>query len=270
MQTPRNNFKWALKAGKAQYGFWLGLCNPLAAELCGQLGYDWLLIDAEHAPNDLNSIHSQLLAIENTPSQAVLRLVDDNPALIKQALDLGAQTLLIPMIEDAAQASRAAAAVRYPPQGRRGVGTALARAARWNQVNDYFSRANEEICLLVQVESVNGLQQLDAILEVDGVDGVFIGPADLAASMGHLGNPGHPDVKAAVEDALRRISACGKGAGTLATQQALAQHYEQCGARFVALGVDTQILANHARALLQQHRGHSPAGGPDQPGNGAY
>ena len=270
MKTPDNTFKQALEAGEQQYGFWLGFCNALSAELCGLCGYDWLLIDAEHAPNDLQAIHSQLLAIENTPSQAVIRIVDGQTALIKQMLDLGAQTLLVPMVETAQQARDLVAAMLYPPQGIRGVGTALARAARWNQVEDYFADANSQMCLLVQVESVTGLENLDDILSVDGVDGVFIGPADLAASMGHLGNPSHPDVVSAVETALGKIRNAGKAAGTLATNRELARHYEHCGAQFVALGVDTQVLANTAKHLLQQHCAEDAQAAPGDQGNGAY
>lgn len=269
MKTPHNRFKQALIEGRQQYGFWMGFCNPLSAELCGLCGYDWLLIDAEHAPNDLNAIHTQLLAIDNTPSQAVIRLVEGTTALIKQVLDIGAQTLLIPMVETAEQASTLAAAMHYPPRGTRGVGTALARAARWNQVDAYFDDADDQMCLLIQVESVTALDNLDEILEVDGVDGVFIGPADLAASMGHLGNPSHPDVKNAVETAIRKIKAAGKAAGTLATNKALASHYEQCGVQFIALGVDTQVLANNARDILSNHLSEDADSSPDG-GNGAY
>ncbi len=253
MQHTKNSFKQALRAGQQQYGLWLGFCNTISAELCGHCGYDWLLIDAEHAPNDLNTIHQQLLAIENTPSHPVVRLVVGDAAQIKQILDLGARSLLIPMIENAEQAQDMVDAVRYPPAGKRGVGTALARAARWNQVSDYMQHADEEICLLLQVESVSGLENLDAILAVDGVDGVFIGPADLAASMGHLGNPSHPDVVAAVENALAKIGASAKAAGTLVGDPALARHYEKSGVQFLALGIDTLILARGAKQLLEQH-----------------
>ncbi len=270
MKTPRNTFKRALKAGEQQYGFWLGLCNPLSAELCGQLGYDWLLIDAEHAPNDLAAIHGQLLAVDNTPSHPVIRIVEGHPALIKQMLDLGAQTLLVPMVETAEQAGQLVAAMLYPPAGVRGVGTALARAARWNQVEGYFADADAEMCLLIQVESVTALDNLDAILQVEGVDGVFVGPADLAASMGHLGNPGHPEVVEAVETAIAKICAAGKAAGTLATNSALAGRYEQQGVQFLALGVDTQVLANTAGDILDAHRAGRALPASQEKGNGAY
>lgn len=254
MKLPHNPFKQALRQQQAQYGFWLGLCSPVTAELCGQCGYDWLLIDGEHAPNGTDSIYAQLLAVGNTPSHAVVRLLEGDTALIKRALDMGAQSLLIPMIESAAQAREVVAATRYPPHGVRGVGTALARAARWNIVKDYLHTVEDELCLLLQVESVAGLAALDEILALEGVDGVFIGPADLAASMGHLGNPSHPDVIAAVEDALRRIRAAGRAPGVLVTSKALARRYEAAGALFVALGVDTLALAAAARSTLENHR----------------
>tara|TARA_R100001143_G_scaffold63461_1_gene70685 strand:- start:3942 stop:4727 length:786 start_codon:yes stop_codon:yes gene_type:complete len=253
MQMPQNSFKQALQSGSQQYGLWLGLCNALSAELCGHCGYDWLLIDAEHAPNDLNSIHTQLLAIENTPSHAVIRLVDDNPALIKQVLDLGAQSLLIPMVETADQASALVSAVHYPPAGTRGVGTALARAARWNQVDNYMQQADAEVCLLIQIESVTALENLDDILAVEGIDGVFIGPADLAGSMGHLGNSAHPEVVSAVESAIARIRASGKAAGTLVADPTLARQYENKGVQFLALAVDTLLLAKGAKLTLERY-----------------
>lgn len=270
MKNPINPFKKALQAGQTQYGFWLGLCNPTAAEICGLCGYDWLLIDAEHAPNDLNSIQAQLRAIDNTPSHPIVRLVEGNTSLIKQVLDAGAQTLLIPMVETAEQAKQLVAAIHYPPKGVRGVGTALARAARWNLIDDYFADADREMCLLIQIESVQGLDNLDDILTIDGIDGVFIGPADLAASMGYLGQPSHPDVISAVETAIEKILAAGKAAGTLATNKVLATRYEQAGMKFIALGVDTLALANSAKKLLQSHLDNDDGDSMSDQGNGAY
>ncbi|MCB1637809.1 MAG: 2-keto-3-deoxy-L-rhamnonate aldolase, partial [Thiothrix sp.] len=177
------------------------------------------------------------------------------------------QSLLIPMVDTAEQAETLVRAITYPPHGMRGVGTALARAARWNQIGDYFAGVDRELCLLIQVESVTALENLDAILAVERVDGVFIGPADLAASMGYLGQPAHPEVKAAVETAIRKIRAAGKAAGSLVTSQALAQHYESLGLQFVALGVDTLDLVRSARQTLSGHR-HGTGG--DSGGNGAY
>ncbi|MGC4029945.1 MAG: HpcH/HpaI aldolase/citrate lyase family protein [Steroidobacteraceae bacterium] len=268
MQTPHNPFKQALKAQQAQYGFWLGMCSPIAAELCGQCGYDWLLIDGEHAPNSIDSLYSQLLAVGNTPSHPVVRIVEGDTALIKQVLDIGAQSILVPMVESAEQARSIVTATRYPPAGVRGVGTALARAARWNGVQGYFRDVENELCVLAQVESVKGLAALDDILAVEGIDGVFIGPADLAASMGHLGNPSHPQVVTAVEDALRRIRAAGLAPGILVTSEALARRYEAAGALFVALGVDTLALAAAARSTLASHVAGEDLG--NSASNGAY
>lgn len=269
MKNPANPFRKALKEGRPQYGFWLGLCSPVSAELCGLCGYDWLLIDGEHAPNDLSSLYAQLLAVSDTPSHPVVRLVEGNTALIKQVLDIGAQTILVPMVETAQQARDIVAATRYPPNGVRGVGTALARAARWNLVDNYFGDVEKELCVLIQVESVRALQNLDEILQVEGLDGVFVGPADLAASMGHLGTPSHPEVVAAIDDAIARIRAAGKAPGILATSRALAKRYEEKGAQFIALGVDTLALAAAARDILRNHTHHT---GADQngPGTGAY
>lgn len=269
MQTPHNPFRQALKAGQQQYGFWLGLCNPLSAELLAYTGYDWLLIDGEHAPNDLRTILAQLQAISGTPSHPVVRLVDHDTAKIKQYLDIGAQSLLIPMVETANQAEALAQAISYPPKGIRGVGTALARAAYWNQADDYFSAVDNELCLLIQVESVTALDNLDEILTVERIDGVFIGPADLAASMGYLGQPAHPEVKAAIEGAINKIRAAGKAAGTLATSHPVARHYEQAGVQFVALGVDTLMLAQQAQRLLRDHLADAPDA-RHAAGNGAY
>ncbi|MEZ5538017.1 MAG: 4-hydroxy-2-oxoheptanedioate aldolase [Thiolinea sp.] len=271
MKTPHNPFKQALKEGRQQYGFWLGLCNPLAAEICAHTGYDWLLIDGEHAPNDLRTVLAQLQAISGTPSHPVVRLADGNPTTIKQFLDIGAQSLLIPMVETAEQAQALVRAITYPPTGMRGVGTALARAARWNMVDGYFKDVNNELCLLIQIESVTALNNLDEILTVEGVDGIFIGPADLAATMGHLGNPAHPEVKAAVEGAIQKIRAAGKAAGTLATNKAIARHYEAHGIQFIALGVDTLQLAAAAQSTLANHLADDESATDGQnSGNGAY
>lgn len=269
MKTPVNNFKKALKAGEQQYGFWLGLCNPLSAEICGLCGYDWLLIDGEHAPNDLNSIQAQLLAVGNTPTQPVVRIVEGQTALIKQVLDIGVQSVLVPMVESAEQAETLVRAMHYPPRGNRGVGTALARAARWNLIADYFADVDEELCLLIQVESLTALENLDEILKIDGIDGVFIGPADLAASMGHLGNPSHPDVVEKVSGAIAKIKKSGRAAGTLATTKAMASTYEAAGAQFIALGVDTLALANAASTTLNNYLSDGKSAKPES-GNGAY
>ena len=245
----QNRFKSALKARQPQIGLWMSLANAYTAELCATAGFDWLLIDGEHGPNDVRSMLAQLQAVAAYPGHAVVRAVSADVALVKQLLDIGAQTLLIPMSDDAGQARRRVAATRYAPEGIRGVGSFVARVSRWGQQADYLDHANEEVCLLVQAETRAALDNLDAICAVDGVDGVFIGPADLAASLGHRGDPGHPEVLAAIDDAIRRIVASGKAAGILNTDQALARHYLALGCTFVAVGLDVGVLAAGVRAL---------------------
>ncbi|MCY1348511.1 4-hydroxy-2-oxo-heptane-1,7-dioate aldolase [compost metagenome] len=244
-----NHFKARLQSGEAQIGLWLGLADPYCAELAANAGFDWLLIDGEHAPNDLRSLLGQLQAVAPYPSHPIIRPVLGDTALIKQLLDIGAQTLLVPMVESAEQAAELVRTMRYPPFGVRGVGSALARASRWNSIPGYLDKADEQMCLLVQIENLEGLANLDAIVSVEGVDGVFIGPADLSAAMGHRGNPGHPEVQAAIEDAITRIRAAGKAAGILMADEKLAHRYIELGAAFVAVGVDTTVLMRGLQAL---------------------
>ena len=261
MDMPINRFKQRLNSGEAQIGLWLGLADAYCAELAANAGFDWLLIDGEHAPNDLRGMLGQLQAVAPYASEAVIRPVIGDTALIKQVLDIGAQTLLVPMVESAAQARELVRAMRYPPQGIRGVGSALARASRWNSIDGYLDQADAQMCLLVQIESLQGLANLDAIAAVEGVDGVFIGPADLSASMGHRGNPGHPDVQAAIEDAIARIRQAGKAAGILSADEKLARRYIELGAGFVAVGVDTTVLMRGLQGLVGTFKGTaSPVG----------
>ena len=247
-----NPFKQALEAGKVQIGLWCGLADPYPIEILAGAGFDWLAIDCEHAPNDLRSVLAQLQAMAGTLSQPVVRLPIGDPVLIKQYLDIGAHTLLVPVVESGEQAAMLVAATRYPPQGFRGVATG--RASRWGRVKDYLATATDEVCLLVQVETRKGLDHLDAILAVEGVDGVFIGPSDLAASLGHLGNPNHAEVIAAIEDAIARITAAGKAAGILSTDNALARSYIDKGVTFCAVGVDTLLLSSAAMALARKFK----------------
>jgi 4-hydroxy-2-oxoheptanedioate aldolase len=249
MNTPNNPFKTTLQAGQPQIGLWLSMASPYMAEVSATAGFDWLLIDGEHSPNDLQSTLAALQAIAPYPSQAIVRVVEGSEAIIKQVLDIGAQTILVPMVDTAPQAAHAVAATRYPPQGVRGVGSAIARASRWNARTDYLAVANDEICLLVQAESASALANLAAICAIDGVDGVFIGPADLAASMGHRGNSSHPEVQAAIEGAIKTITASGKAAGILTGDAAAGRRYLALGCTFVAVGVDVLVYANAARAL---------------------
>ncbi|HEY9068370.1 MAG TPA: 4-hydroxy-2-oxoheptanedioate aldolase, partial [Burkholderiaceae bacterium] len=249
--------------GEAQVGLWLSLAQPYTAEVCATAGFQWLLIDGEHAPNDVRSTLAQLQVVAAYGAHPVVRVVQGEAALIKQTLDIGAQTVLVPMVETAEQAAAMVAATRYPPEGIRGVGAAVARASRWAARRDYLDQANDEVCLLVQAESATAPANLDAICAVDGVDGVFIGPADLAASMGFRGRPGHPEVQAAIDDAIRRIAASGKAAGTLTGDVALARRYLELGARFVAVGIDVTLLAQATRKLAQEFGlADVPAAGP--------
>lgn len=246
MRIPENTFKVALARGHAQIGLWLGLANPYAAEVVAGAGFDWLLIDGEHAPNTVPTILAQLQAIAAYPSHPVVRVPWNDAVAVKQVLDLGAQTLLVPMVQSADEA----------------------RAARWNRVDDYLRRANERIAVLVQVETRAGLDAIDAIARVDGVDGVFIGPADLAADLGHLGEPAHPDVQAAIDRAIAAIAAAGKAAGILSADPAAARRYLEAGATFVAVGVDTTLLARGAERLAAQFK--PAAGGAARAGDGPY
>jgi 4-hydroxy-2-oxoheptanedioate aldolase len=254
MRIPANSFKESLREHRTQIGLWSALANPYAAELVANTGFDWLLIDAEHAPNDPLTVLPQLQAIAPYPVHPVVRPVQGDVALIKRYLDIGVQTLLIPMIETVEEAERMVSATRYPPEGVRGVGSGLARASRWNQVDDYLHNCQSEICLLVQVESVTGLQNIAGIAAVDGVDGVFFGPADLSASMGYLGRPNEPEVRAAITGGIEIVSAAGKAAGVLATDQLVAKDYLASGASFAAVGVDTTLLVNAARALSAEFK----------------
>lgn len=249
MDMPINTFKQRLRDGQAQIGLWLGLADPYCAELAANAGFDWLLLDGEHAPNDLRSLLGQLQAVAPYPAQPIVRPVIGDTALIKQLLDIGVQTLLVPMVESAEQARQLVRAMRYPPHGVRGVGSALARASRWNSIPGYLDQADEQMCLLVQVENREGLANLDAICAVEGVDGVFIGPADLSAAMGQRGNPGHPEVQAAIEDAIVRIARAGKAAGILSADATLARRYIELGTAFVAVGVDTTVLMRGLQGL---------------------
>jgi 4-hydroxy-2-oxoheptanedioate aldolase len=249
MKLPPNAFKAALRAGRPQIGLWLGLADAYVSELLASTGYDWLAIDAEHAPNDLRSVLAQLQALASYPVQAVVRTACGDATLIKQYLDIGAQTLLVPMVESAEQAARIVAATRYPPAGMRGVGSALARASRWNQIDDYVHRCSSEICLLVQVESVAGLDNLAAIAATDGVDGILFGPADLAASMGLPGKPADARVQDAIEHGIQTVRNAGKAAGVLSVDMALARKYLGLGTLFVAVGIDTTLLVRAAKEL---------------------
>nr|WP_315594182.1 4-hydroxy-2-oxoheptanedioate aldolase [uncultured Cupriavidus sp.] len=253
-----NLFKRALEQRKSQIGLWLGIPNAYTAEMLGGAGFDWLLIDGEHAPNTLETILAQLQALAAYPVHPVVRCAWNDPVEIKRLLDLGARNLLVPMVQDAPQAAAAVAATRYPPRGIRGVGAALARASQWSRSTNYLARADDQLCVLVQVETRVALENLEAILAVDGVDGVFVGPSDLAADMGHLGNPGHPDVQFSIEKAIERICRAGKAAGILIGDEALARRYLELGTTFTAVGVDTTLLTRSAESLARRFKADDP------------
>lgn len=254
MPAPENKFKTALARGDRLFGCWAGFADPYATEVLATAGFDWLVIDGEHAPNDLRSIMQQLQVLKGEHSHPVVRLPMGEAWLIKQVLDAGAQTLLIPMVESAEEARALVRAMRYPPDGIRGSGAALARASRFSDIPDYTTTANDQMCLLVQVETRAGIAALDEIARVDGVDGVFIGPSDLAADMGYLGKKNLQPVQDVIRDALARIAAAGKAPGILAVDHDTARSYHDWGAQFLAVGIDVVMLARAARETMARWR----------------
>jgi 4-hydroxy-2-oxoheptanedioate aldolase len=254
MDLPINTFKRTLLQGTPQFGLWAAFADAYVTEIIAAAGFDWLLIDNEHAPNDLRSTLAQLQAVAPYHSHPVVRPVRSDPAIIKQLLDIGVQTLLLPMIDTIEQAREAVAATRYPPEGIRGVGAALGRASRWNHVPGYLENAARELCVLVQIESVKGLGNLAAISEVEGVDGVFFGPSDLSASMGMLGKAGAEPVRAVIRDGIGAVRRAGKAAGVLAPDEAYAREYLAAGASFVAVGTDIALMKAATGKLLATYK----------------
>ncbi|WP_375753628.1 4-hydroxy-2-oxoheptanedioate aldolase [Vibrio sp. HN007] len=257
MMLPENKFKKALKGDQPLWGLWLGLPDSTCAEICAGAGFDWLLIDGEHAPFELKTTMHHLHAMAPYDVSPIVRPEDGNVATIKRLLDIGAQTLLIPMVNTAEEARELVKAVRYPPEGIRGMGSSLARAARWNKVPEYLKKANEEICLLVQVETLEAMENLEEIVQVEGVDGVFIGPSDLSGAMGHVGNPDHPEVAAKIEWGMSVIQKSGKASGILSLNLEKAQHYAESGTKFVGVGVDTLLLRLGAEQLANKVKNKS-------------
>ena len=253
MDLPVNTFKRAITSGERQIGLWSTLASSYALEVVAGAGYDWLLIDTEHSPADLENVLHQLQAAAAYPTHAVARVPWNDMVTIKRFLDVGCQSLLIPYIQTAEEARAAVSYTRYPPGGVRGV-SAVTRATRFGRVPGYAKRAQEEICVLVQIETKMGLDRLEAIARCDGVDGLFIGPADLAAGLGHLGEIGHAEVQSAIRDALARIRKCGKASGILATDDASARRYMEWGTTFTAVGLDAMILAKETERLAARFR----------------
>jgi 4-hydroxy-2-oxoheptanedioate aldolase len=253
MDLPQNAFKRALKASKPQIGLWSSLSSSYSVEVIAGAGFDWILLDCEHSPNDLENLLTQLQAAASYPSHPVVRVPWNDMVNIKRVLDIGAQSLLIPYVSTAAEAKAAVAHTRYPPAGVRGV-AGTTRATRFGRVKDYAKRAHEEICVLVQVETQAAIDNIEAICAVDGVDGVFIGPADLHASLGYTGEIANPKVKPMIDEAIRRIRKAGKAPGILTPNEADAKHWLGCGGLFVAVGADVGILARGAEALAAKFK----------------
>ena len=253
MDMPRNTFKHAIAKGQLQIGLWCSLCGTVATEIVSHSGYDWLLLDTEHSPNDVTDILGHLQAAQAGTASCIVRPAWNDMVLIKRFLDVGVQTLLIPYVQTPQEAADAVAYTRYPLRGVRGV-AGTTRATRFGRVKDYFKRAEEELCVLVQVETRLGLDNLDAIANTDGVDGVFIGPADLSAGLGHLGNIPHLEVQKAIDDAIKRIRKAGKAAGILAPVEADARRYLDQGCLFVAVGADVGLLARESEKLCAKFK----------------
>jgi 4-hydroxy-2-oxoheptanedioate aldolase len=254
MEFPRNHFKHAIAAGQLQIGLWSSLCSNIAVEVIASSGFDWLLLDTEHSPNEIPDLLTQLQATGRGTATPIVRPAWNDTVLLKRILDLGAQSVLVPYVQNPEEAKRAVQAVRYPPAGVRGVAVA-SRASNYGRIPEYLKKANSEICLLVQVETRSALADLEAIAKVEGVDGVFIGPSDLAASLGHIGHPQHADVQAALEDAARRLKAVGKPAGILTPNEEEARRYIGWGYTFVAVGADLGLLARGADTLAKKFKG---------------
>jgi 4-hydroxy-2-oxoheptanedioate aldolase len=253
MNLPENSFKRALARGKPQIGLWSSLSSNYIVEVIAGAGFDWILLDSEHSPADIENLLTQLQAAAPYPTHPVVRIPWNDMVTIKRVLDIGAQSLLVPYVSTADEARAAVSFTRYPPAGVRGV-AGTTRATRFGRVADYARRAHEEICLLVQVETQAALDNIEAICGIDGVDGVFIGPADLHASLGHPGEIANPKVKPLIDDAIRRIRKSGKAPGILTPNEADARHWLECGALFVAVGADVGILARGAEALAAKFK----------------
>jgi len=265
MQTPVNQFKKALQEKRTQYGLWCSLLGPLNTEICAAAGYDWLLLDGEHTPNDPLNLLQQAQVIAGYPgTTAVARVPMGHgyvgQALIKQYLDVGIQNILVPMVDTPEQARELVRCMRYPPEGIRGM--AATRASGWGRNGNYAKEANREVCLLVQVETREGMRNLDAIADIEGVDGIFIGPSDISAAFGHVGDPWHPEMQALHEDAFRRIQAAGKAVGILTLDEALAKRHVEMGASFIAVGTDSNLMVKSTGALAAKFKGVAPQAAP--------
>lgn len=253
MDLRTNSFKRAIQASQKQIGFWNSMASPTATEILAGSGFDWLLIDAEHAPNDVPGILAQLQAMMENATHPIVRIPENDPIVIKRCLDIGVQSFLIPMMETVEDAAAAVAATRFPPDGIRGFAGA-SRASRFGRVTNYHRRAHEEICILVQIETRKGLDNLEAIAAVPGIDGLFIGPGDLSSDLGYLGDQGNPEIVELIEKTIGRIVAAGSRAGILTADETLARRYMAAGCVYTAVGIDTGLLARTTEAIARKYR----------------
>ena len=253
MELPRNDFKRAIAEGRRQIGLWCSLASHVSIEIVAGSGFDWLLLDTEHSPNDPPMVLSQLQAVMENEAHPIVRPAWNDAVLIKRYLDMGVQTLLLPVVNSAEEARAAVAATRYPPRGVRGF-SGGSRSSRFGRVKDYHSRCEDEICVLVQAETQKALDNLDAIVATEGIDGVFIGPGDLSAAIGYLGDQNNPAVVDVIVGAIKRIRAGGKAAGILTPDEGLARRYIEAGATFTAVGSDSGILARQSEALARRFK----------------
>jgi len=253
VDLPLNTFKRAITSGQLQIGLWSSLASNVSVEVLAGAGFDWLLLDTEHAANDVPMVLSQLQAAAAGTAHPIVRPPWNDAVMIKRFLDVGVQTFLVPYVQNAQEAQQAVAATRYPPLGVRGFATAT-RASRFGRIKNYHSLCEQELCVLVQVETRTAVDNLEAIAAVDGVDGIFIGPGDLSADLGHVGNPGHPDVQAVIAGTIKRIIATGRAAGILTGDETLARHYIDLGCVFTAVGADIGILARGAEQLASRFK----------------
>lgn len=253
MDLSKNAFKAALKAGKPQIGLWCSIPSNYTAELLAGAGFDWLLLDTEHTPIDIETVITQLQAVAPYPTTPIVRVPWNDRVTIKRYLDIGIQTLLIPQVDTVEEAKAAVTHTRFPDTGVRGVAGST-RASRFGRVKNYHVKAHHEICTLIQVESREALNHIEAMAAIDGIDGIFIGPADLHASLGYLGERAHKDIMPVIDDALARIAKTGKAAGILTDSEENARRWLKCGATFVGVGSDVGLLAKNADALAAKFK----------------
>lgn len=253
MQLVQNSFKRGLHASRVQFGLWSTLASSYAVEIIAGSGFDWLLIDMEHSPTEVDTLLSQLQAVAAYPTHPIVRLPSNDMVVVKRVLDVGVQTLLVPHVSTAEEARDVVSFTRYPPAGVRGVG-GTTRATRFGRIKEYAQRAHEELCVLPMVETLEGMENIEAICAVEGIDGVFIGPGDLSAAMGKPGDTSNPELLAAIEEGMRRIRRAGRAAGYMSTVEADVRRMVAAGALFCGVGMDASLLAKTADALSSKFK----------------